>query len=296
MAQSTTSGTSQDRPSPPRAAPPRTCPGADAHRLYRGGGQAQVPGRVLTQTTTFWDSGHLCLAPGPGPDDGVVWSCAPQALPGLRTANAPRSVLFWSVLFCSVLFCSVLLYSVLPCPTQPTQHKPTPQHHHATTLQPSGDQQCKTAPKAPGEWEITAPSAPGIGKPAPKASGFVGPKTRDFANSTPCPGSARPRPRLLLFGGCLAPGPAAPAHHERHLPGQAQPTTSGDLGCSGSGGQAPKVPPCATPLEPDRRLRRPGGARGGNPCSSDALQMTWGSNRTCKVLKPQGLASPWPTF
>eukprot|EP00661_Eupelagonemidae_sp_cell13_P006195 gene6195-biopygen22324 len=44
------------------------------------GAQAQVPGRVLTQTTTFWDSGHLCLAPGPGPDGGVVWSCGTHGM------------------------------------------------------------------------------------------------------------------------------------------------------------------------------------------------------------------------
>eukprot|EP00661_Eupelagonemidae_sp_cell13_P009255 gene9255-biopygen16715 len=80
---------------------------------------------------------------------------APQALPGLRTRK-------------STTLCSVL-------------------HHHTATLQPSGDQQCKTAPKAPGKWEITAPKAPGIGKKAPKASGFLDPKTGDFANLTPCP-------------------------------------------------------------------------------------------------------------
>eukprot|EP00661_Eupelagonemidae_sp_cell13_P010303 gene10303-biopygen4769 len=108
-------------------------------------------------------------------------NAAPQALPGARTRATPqRYVLLCYVLPCSVMFCAVLVHPVLSCsvlfwasltsPNKQTQTNTTqPQHH---TIEPSDDQKCNPAPRAPGESGGTsAQGAGGIDKSAPKAPG-----------------------------------------------------------------------------------------------------------------------------
>eukprot|EP00661_Eupelagonemidae_sp_cell13_P021081 gene21081-biopygen4127 len=81
--------------------------------------------------------------------------------------------------------------TVLPCTTQPTQHKLTPQHHNTTTLQPSGDQQCKNCAQGAGKLEITAPEAPGNRETGDEGAGIVWELTPEtygeIANLALCP-------------------------------------------------------------------------------------------------------------